>query len=154
MRTALVLLAGALLWPSLGAAQKLDLRLDALASKAKEKAELDLDGKGIPMKDLKTPPAKLSIVCIRNYEFASPGQYSEQDLDLIRRQLGSGSGWNRVVRTKEKNESTEIYLFARQGDRPAGILIIACEPREVSVVNIIGEFDPSDAENLVRSFAN
>ena len=112
--------------------QKLELNLDNVAAKASAKHEVDLDGAllktalaNLPQlaakhakeaeKVLFQLPALLSAVTgvyVRNYGFEKPEAYSDNDLDGIRKQVGDGSGWMRIVRVKEKGQSTEIYLLS------------------------------------------
>src|ERR1022692_4561531 len=110
-------LAGMTLAP-FAAAQKLELKLDAIAAMASGKAEVDLDGgllklatqSGLSKKDKdgKSPMGDLlsgvQEVHVRHYEFAKAGSYSDKDLEPLRKQV-SGSDWSRVVNVKEKDES-------------------------------------------------
>jgi len=148
-------IAGILLLAPALAAQTLDLKLDSLASKAAEKAELDIDPAtmGKLMSDGKLPGAALSTakdVRIRNYRFAKEGEYSEKDLDILRRQVGEGTGWSRMVQVKEKRESVEIYSH-KEGEQIRAFLIIACEATEVSVVYVAGDITPEQLKALVSS---
>ena len=95
-------------------------------------------------------PATVEEVHVRNYEFSKPGGYSDQDLEPLRKQLGAGSGWSRIIDVKEKQESTEIYTHSR-GDRFGGFLIVACEAAEVSIVHIVGTLTPEQVKELVGS---
>src|SRR5581483_3234108 len=86
----------------------------------------------------------------RIYEFAGPGQYSQSDLEALRKQVASGSGWSRIVNVKEKDESTEIYVLNR-GDQMAGLLLIAAERTELTVVHVLGSIQLAELKALVKS---
>ena len=155
MRIALVLACIGLLLPALAAGQKLELKLDSLAAKASQKAEADLDGSALGLALQKGQlgahmPATVGELHVRNYEFSKPGGYSDQDLEPLRKQLGAGSGWSRIINVKEKQESTEIYSHS-QGDKLGGLLIVACEAAEVSIVYIVGALTPEQLKELVSS---
>ena len=67
-------------------AQKLNLQFDSIAAKAKEKAEVDLDGATLSLagkadKKLGALASALKEVHVRHYEFGEAGKYSEQDLE-------------------------------------------------------------------------
>jgi hypothetical protein len=163
MRAVLALtFAGFLLVP-FAAGQKLDLKLDALASKAQEKAEVDLDGAALDMaqkmpgkektaipEQLKGIASALKGVYIRSYEFSKPGEYSDKDLEPLRKQVGDGSGWSRILNVREKLESAEIYTLNAAG-QITGLLILACEAAEVSVVHLIGSVKPEQLKDLASA---
>jgi hypothetical protein len=155
MRIACVLACIGLLLPALAAGQKLELKLDSLAAKASHKAVVDLDGIALGLAKQKGQmglhmPATLEEVHVRNYEFSKPGGYSDQDLEPLRKQLGAGSGWSRIIHVKEKQESTEIYSHG-QGDKLGGFLVVACEAAEVSIVHIVGALTPEQVKELAGS---
>jgi len=161
------LLAGLML-ASLAAGQKLELKLDALAAKASAKNEVDLDGALLKMalgkaaehagkegKEGKRPPmsdllAGVEAVHVRHYEFEKPGAYSDQELEPVRTQVGDGSGWSRIINIKEKNESTEIFLWS-QGEQVRGCLVLVAEPRQVTVVHIGGSVTLAQMKEMVSS---
>jgi hypothetical protein len=135
-------------------AQTLDINLDALSAKAKEKAEITLEGplltqalQAAPDK-VKGVAANLSRLLVRHYEFAQPGQYSDADLESIRKQVSSGSGWSRVLNSKEEHESVEIYMLTSQGSKPGGFLLIAAEQKELTVVHVVGSIDLASLASL------
>ena len=155
MRIACVLACIGLLLPALAAGQKLELKLDSLAAKASEKAEVDLDGSALGSALQKGQlgahmPATVEEVHVRNYEFSKPGGYSDQDLEPLRKQLSAGSGWSRIINVKEKQESTEIYTHSRS-DKLVGFLIVDCEPAEISIVHIVGTLTPEQMKELISS---
>jgi hypothetical protein len=135
--------------------QQLDLsRLDSLSAKASESANISLDEDKLRMvsgfvddKD-KTAQGLLSNlkgVHVRSFEFDAAGAYSQSDLDAIRAQL-KGPNWIRIVEVKEKDESAEIWFYS-DGGKPGGLAVIAAEPKELAVVNIVG---PIDLQTLAR----
>ena len=144
-------------------AQKLDLDLTDIAAKAKEKVEVSLDGamlKSIQsggLKDAaKLPPeiaklfSNIESVAVRNYQFEKAGDYSDRDLDRVRRQVSGGAGWSRIINVKEKNENTEIYVFSTSA-QPTGFLIIAAEAKELTIVNIAGTVQIAQLKEIVDS---
>jgi len=133
--------------------QSVDINLDALAAKAKEKAEVTLEGslltqalQNAPEK-VKGAVANVSRVVVRHYEFATDGQYSDSDLEAIRKQV---STWSRVINVKEEHESTEIYLLSQNG-KTAGFLLISAEPKELTVVHVAGSIDLASLQEVVNS---
>jgi hypothetical protein len=156
-------LAGMMIAP-LGSAQKLELKLDAIAAKASDKAELDLDGallklalpQGLSKKDKdgKTPAGDLlsgvQEIHVRHYEFEKAGTWSDQDLEPLRKQVSEGSGWSRVLNVKEKGESAEVFVL-NQGGKVSSCLILAAEAKELSVVYLMGTLTLAQMKELVDS---
>jgi hypothetical protein len=137
-------------------AQTVDSNLDAVAAKAKEKAEVTLEG---PLLNLalqsasektKSAAASLSRLIVRHYEFEKAGEYSDADLEAIRKQASAGAGWSRVMSSKEKDESVDIYML-NQGGKPAGFLLIAAEAKELTIVHAIGSIDLASLKEVVNS---
>jgi len=144
MKTLLAVTLMAVLACAPASAQKLNLDFGALAGKAAAKTEVTLEGGALGMlqeaaslgkkddqdkaDDLGKMLSGVQGVVIRNYEFAKPGEYSDRDLEPLRQQVGSGTGWSRIVNVKEKGESTEIYAY-NQGGKPTGMLLIAAEEK-------------------------
>jgi len=134
-------------------AQTLDLNLDALAAKAKEKAEITLEGSLLAQalqmapEKVKGAVANVTRVVVRHYEFAQTGQYSDTDLDAIRKQVSS---WSRLLSVKEEHEATEVYMLSQDG-KPAGFLLISAEPKELTVVHVVGSIDLASLKEVVNS---
>ena len=145
-------------------AQLLQLRitgLDALASKAKETVDITLDsnllqiangflaGAGKDGKDgdsIKQLLAGLKAITVRSYQFSETGQYRMEDLEPIRAQLRS-PGWNRIISSQSKEETSEIYTRTEQG-KIVGFAIVSAEPKELTVVAIEGTIDLNDLSKL------
>jgi len=141
-------------------AQKLDFKLDAVAAKASEKSEVDLDGNllklamqhGAAKKDKSAGEllAGIQAIHVRNYEFDQEGAYTEQDLEPLRKQVAEGTGWSRPFHSKEKKEIVEVFVYT-QGDKITSCLILAAEARELSVVHLTGTLTVAQMKTLVDS---
>jgi hypothetical protein len=83
----------------------------------------------------------LTGVYVKSFEFDREGVYSDADVESIRRQLKT-PGWTRVVNidSKRDREQVEMYVW-RQGEQSGGLAILAAEPKELTVVNIVGRVD-------------
>jgi hypothetical protein len=94
----------------------------------------------------------IQALTIRHYEFASDFAYSKSDLEAVRRQL-AGSGWSQVahVRDQKKSEDVDVYL-AMENDRITGLAILACEPREFTIVNAVGSLSKEQVDALRGRF--
>jgi Domain of unknown function (DUF4252) len=137
-------------------AQTLDINLDALAAKAKQKAEVTLEGSMLTQALEKVPgnvkgvTGNLSRLVVRHYEFDKPAQYTDADLDGIRKQVSNASGWSQVISTKEEHESVDIYMLNQNG-KPGGFLLIAAEEKELTVVHVVGSIDLASLQEVVAS---
>ena len=140
-------------------AQSIDFKmLDKLAEKAKESSVVNLGpeqlglvagltgGQGKPgageiVKTLKS-------VQVRSFEFAEKGQY---DLELVRSfrdKITASGNWVNIISTKEPGGFTDILIQKGADGKSAGLLIVAAEPREVSIVHIDGPLDLANVGKL------
>ncbi len=157
-------LAGALLAP-FALAQKIELKLDNFKAKAKESNEVDLDGPALNFaskfvgdkeakkgEEDKVKQTLLGVkgVYVRNYEFDQPGQYTEADVEGVLKQVRSNPAWSRLVSVREKEERVEVHIMS-QGDVVQGLLVVAAEPKEFTVVNIVGPIPIDLARGLAQS---
>ena len=152
-------LVAAIALPATASAQGTRLNLDFpdLAAKASETTDVTLDGpmlrlagKFLSNNDADERAAKemisgLTGIYVRSYEFDHEGEYDKSQAERIRQQLGPS--WKKIVKVSSKTkEDVDIYADTR-GDAITGLLIISAEPKEFTVVNIIG---PVDMEKLMR----
>ena len=154
MKTLLIATLGLALTSAWG--QSVDFNLDAVAARAQKKAEITLEGpfleqamKSAPDK-LKDKLGSVTRVVVRHYEFDQPGQYSDSDLDSVRKVISSGTDWTRAVNVKEEKESVEIYMQS-QGGKTTGFLLIAAELKELTVVQVAGSIDLASLKEMVNS---
>lgn len=152
--------------PGVAQAGKLELKnLDKLADRAAEVNDVTLDGSLLQLavhvlKASDDPDSAqlvdvikdLKGIYVKNFEFDSPGQYSQADVEAIRSQL-TGPGWQRVVTSfsKRDNERDEVYLL-KKGDKINGVTVLVAEARELTVVNLVGAIDPEKLSELGGHF--
>ena len=144
----------ALVMPAAVAAQGARLQLDhlnRLAEKATETVDVTVDsatlketagflaGKGSDKEKVQEVIEGISGIYVKSFKFDTPNVYTEADVEAVRKQA-AGAGWTRVIGVKEKGELTEIY-FWKGRDENGGLLVIAAESLELTVVNIVGRVD-------------
>ncbi len=145
---------------------KLELsQLDKLAAKASNVTNVTLDGSLLKMAGQQmeekaatsksekkafaaTLVNRLKGIYVKSFEFDRPGEYSKADLDSVTKQLESG-GWKSIVHVEEKKsgETTGIYIM-QEGGETVGMAIVAAEPKELTVVNLVGPIDFSELGSL------
>jgi len=136
----------------------------ALADKASESVAVTLDanllGMGCRFLDAQNPEeaaakkvcTSLTGIYVRHYTFESDYAYPKGDIEGVRRQL-SGPGWSRIVEARSKKENTNADVFLLlAGDKVQGLAVIASEPREFTIVNIVGNIDLAQLHDLEGSF--
>ena len=135
-----------------------------LADKASETVTVTLDANLLGMaarflsnEDPEQAKAKklvssLTGIYVRHYTFDSDYAYPKGDIDGVRRQL-SAPGWSRIVEARSKKENTNVDVFVLiDGEKAQGLAIIASEPREFTIVNIVGNIDLEQLHDLEGNF--
>jgi uncharacterized protein YejL (UPF0352 family) len=138
-------------------------QLDALAAKASQTVDVNFDEKLLQIakkflsgEDADEAKAKdlvngLKGIYVKSFEFETEGQYSDADLEGIRSQLRN-SAWNRIVNIHSKKEgSVEVYLM-QVGNEISGLAVLATDPKEITVVNIVGPVDLDKLSELEGNF--
>lgn len=164
MKTQIVSLALAcVLAPILGIAQDAQLKLPefkSLAGKATESVNISLSpwllrmaGSFIDDKDEDAAATKhmlagIKSIQVRSYQFASENAYSAADIDAVRSQLAA-PGWSQVMQVhhREKSEDVDMYVLI-ENNVTKGFALIASEPREFTIINIVGSINVSDLPKL------
>lgn len=132
----------------------------ALAAKASESVDVNLDGVMLRLAarflsdeddaEIRDVVRKLEGIYVRSYEFDSDGEYDPSIVDAVRRQIGPE--WKRIVTVKSKTrENSEIYALPH-GDSLAAMVVITAEPRELTIVNIVGPVDLDKLASLEGNF--
>jgi hypothetical protein len=121
--------------------------LEAKASNVTEvtldKSMLGFAAKFLDKKDSDQANAKQLIngldgIYVRDYEFDKEGQYSLDDVDNLRKQFAGGE-WVPMVHVHEKKsgESTDVLAKMVNGES-RGMFILSAEPKELTIVLILG----------------
>ena len=82
--------------------------------------------------------ANLKGVYVKSFEFDRDGAYSEADVNAVREQLKAP--WARMVNVRSRGETVEVFAY-RERDTSVGLAILVTEPRQLTVVNIVGPID-------------
>lgn len=91
-------------------------------------------------------------VQIRSYKLDADYSCSQANLASLHSQL-SQPGWSRLVQAhKRDHEDVDVYV-ALEDQVIKGLAIIACQPREFTIVNIVGTIAPDQLVRLRRAFA-
>jgi hypothetical protein len=135
-----------------------------LADKASETVTVTLDANLLGMaarflsnEDPEQAKAKklvssLTGIYVRHYTFETDYAYPKGELNGVLKQLNA-PGWSRIVEARSKKESTNVDVFVLiDGDKAQGLAIIASEPREFTVVNIVGNIDLEQLHDLEGNF--
>lgn len=109
--------------------------------------------------EVRTMMKGLKSVQIRTYTFGSDFTYPQADIDQVRAQL-SGPGWSPLVHLRKRadtedgpRENVDIYV-ALEDQKVRELVIIDCEPREFTIVNIVGTVDLERLASLRTSFVH
>ena len=103
--------------------------------------------------EMKATLAGLKKVIVRSYQFDDDFVYSKTDIDAVRSQL-NGPGWSQLakVRNRREQEDVDVYI-AFDHDKVCGFAVIATEPRQFTILNIVGSIKPGQLAKLQKQLA-
>jgi hypothetical protein len=136
----------------------------ALSKKASQSVDISLDpsllhlASGVISSDDADSAAVNGVIqgirgiYVRSYTFDKPGEYSKEDVKSVEAQL-LAPGWQPIVSTHDlkRGNNVDIYVL-RNGNRTDGLAIIAADPRELTIVNIVGSIDLAKLSRLQGQF--
>lgn len=132
------------------ATQSVDISLDpSLLRMASGAINSDTNGNGAAVNDL---IQGIRGIYVRSYTFDRPGEYSKADVKAVLAQL-LAPGWKPIVSTHDlkQGDNVDIYVL-RIGNRTDGIAIVATQPRQLTIVNIVGSIDLDKLAQLQGQF--
>lgn len=89
---------------------------------------------------------------MRSYTFDRPGEYSKADVKALQAQL-LAPGWLSVISTHDLKQGNDVNIYLRRdGDHTDGVAIIAAQPRQLTIVNIVGPIDLARLARLQGQF--
>jgi hypothetical protein len=144
------------------AAKRLILDFDDLAARAEEEVEITLDASMLRMaagflsgedrdeRAVRDMIAGLSGIYVRSYQFSKSGQYDPRIFEEVKSQLGPT--WKPFVNVRSKTKENVTIMADMRGDEIHGLVIIAAEPLEFTVVSIEGSIDIDRLGDLEGQF--
>lgn len=162
MRKLLITLALTLIAAVPATAQRINLDFPGLADKAEEVVDVTLDanmlrlaskflsGNNADERAVRDMINGLEGIYVRSYEFAKSGEYDSALIDRVKSQLGPT--WKPLVTVRSKTKENVNIMADMRGDRVVGLVIIAAEPREFTIVNIQGPIDIDRLADLSGQF--
>lgn len=163
LRIFLALLAPTLAWAAPNPRLVLP-EFSTLAQKATESVTITLDaallavaGRFLDGNDPQDAAAKevlkgLQGIYVRSYTFDKDSAYQQADIDAVRNQL-SAPGWSRLVETRSRKSQANVDIYIMVTNNQAtGLALIASEPRQFTIVNIVGAIDLDKLHKLEGQF--
>lgn len=138
-------------------------QLDALTNRASNTVDVKLDehliqttlkwlGKDHDDAELRDLLKSVKGIYVKSFSFDKENEYSPVEVESVTSQLRS-SGWNKIVgiTSKKEGENVDVYLM-QLGDQISGLAILCVNPKELTVVNIVGPIDLEKLSQLEGSF--
>jgi hypothetical protein len=93
----------------------------------------------------------LDGIYVRDYEFDKEGQYSMDDIEKLRQAFETPE-WTPIVRTREHDDTRISEVLVKQvNGETRGMFVLTVEPRELSIVLILGPVR-MDQLGMLRGF--
>ena len=143
-------------------AQRINLDFPDLADRATEVVDVTLDANMLRLaakflsgtdsdeRAVRDVIGGLEGIYVRSYEFAKEGEYDRGLIDKVKSQLGPS--WKPLVTVRSKTKENVNIMADMRGDKVVGLVIIATEPREFTIVNINGPIDIDRLADLSGQF--
>jgi hypothetical protein len=125
----------------------------ALEAKASETVNVTLDSSLINLAARFLDPDKpedasvrkviagLTGIYVRSFTFDADFPYPQAEVDAVRKQL-LAPGWQRLVQVHSRKDHNDVDIYVSLDQSKAnGLAIIASEPHEFTIVNIVGSID-------------
>jgi hypothetical protein len=143
-------------------AQKLHIDFPDLEDRADEVVDITLDasmlrlagkflsGNDADEREIRQLLSGLQGIYVRSYSFTKDGEYDRRLIDTVKSQLGAT--WKPLVTVRSKKKENVNIMADMRGERVVGMVIIAAEPREFTIVNIVGNIDIDRLSKLEGEF--
>ncbi len=162
MRSAVIALLALL--PVAAQEFKIPPSVEKLADKASEVVDVTLDSSMLQLasrflsdKDPDQARAKkvvmgLKGIYVRSFEFDKTGEYDENEIAALRSQLRAPA-WSRIVgvHSKKDGENADVFI-GNGGEQINGLVVLVAAPKELTIVNIVGQIKPEDLRDLGGNF--
>ena len=139
-------------------------QLDVLANRASETVDVKLDEHLMQMTvkffnpkdnddaEIRDLIKNLKGIYVKSFTFDKENEYTPAEIDSVVSQL-KGGGWSKIigVASKKDGDNVDVYLLTL-GDQIAGLAVVSAEPKEFTVVNIVGPINLEKLTQLEGSF--
>ena len=139
-------------------------QLDALASRASQTTEVKLDEHLLQITaklfskndkddvDIKELLKNLKGIYVKSFQFEKENEYTPAEVDSVLSQL-RGAGWNKIVGVTSRKDGNNVDVYVMTiGDQITGMAVLSIEPKELTVVNIVGPINLEKLSDLEGSF--
>jgi hypothetical protein len=142
-------------------AQSIKLDFPGLADRADEIVDVTLDASMIRLaakflgnsedeREVRQMLNGLQGIYVRSFTFSKEGEYDRTMLDRIKSQLGPT--WKPLVTVRSRHKENVNIMADVRGEKIYGLVILSQEPRELTVVNIVGDIDLDRLSKLEGEF--
>ncbi|HUR81235.1 MAG TPA: DUF4252 domain-containing protein [Thermoanaerobaculia bacterium] len=142
-------------------AQSIKLDFPGLADRADEIVDVTLDAQMIRLaakfldndgdeREVREMLGGLSGIYVRSFSFSKEGEYDKGMVERVKSQLGPS--WKPIVTVRSRTKENVNIMADVRGDKINGLVIISAEPREFTVVNIVGNIDIDRLSRLEGEF--
>lgn len=150
---------------AMGQSAKLQLdQLDVLANRASDTVDVKLDehlmqttakffsGKDSDDAEIRDLIKNVKGIYVKSFSFEKENEYSAAEIESVMSQL-RGGGWSKIIgiTSKKDGDNVEVYLL-NIGDQISGLAVVSAEPKEFTVVNVVGPIDLEKLSKLEGSF--
>ena len=139
-------------------------QLDVLANRASETVDVKLDERLMQMTakffsdkdkddaEIKAVLKGIKGIYVKSFTFEKEGEYSPAEVDSVLSQLRS-STWSKILTVKSKKDGANVDVYLNMvGDQITGLAVLSIEPKEFTVVNIVGPIDLDKLSSLEGQF--
>jgi len=90
----------------------------------------------------------LDGIYVREYDFDKPGEFSAEEVDQLRKYFET-SEWSSIVKERDRKngESTDVMVKLVNGEAH-GLFVLTAEPKELTIVLILGPVRMEDLGKL------
>ena len=150
---------------AMGQSAKLQLdQLDVLANRASDTVDVKLDehlmqttakffsGKDSDDAEIRDLIKNVKGIYVKSFSFEKENEYSAAEIESVMSQL-RGGGWSKIIgiTSKKDGDNVEVYLL-NIGDQISGLAVVSAEPKEFTIVNVVGPIDLEKLSKLEGSF--
>ncbi|PYS24533.1 MAG: hypothetical protein DMF72_04775 [Acidobacteria bacterium] len=139
-------------------------QLDVLANRASETVDVKLDehlmqttakffsGKDPDDAEIRDLIKHVKGIYVKSFTFEKESEYSPAEVESVMTQL-RGGGWSKIigVTSKKDGDNVDVYLMS-VGDEISGLAVVSLEPKELTIVNIVGPINLEKLTQLEGSF--